>query len=131
MPLTNGSLWDSLKSLGYTADAVPNGSRGPGGTRSRPLRYHSDGLPNAGNGWLRSHSTYPRPPRGDLPSPYIIALTAHAMHGASEKCLAAGMDDYISKPIVLETFAAALARGRVSRKENDSAQPEEERRRDR
>ncbi len=56
-----------------------------------------------------------------LPRIPIVAMTANAMQGDRERCIAAGMDDYVSKPINTERLANALQRW--ARQRPDSLPP--------
>jgi GAF domain-containing protein/CheY-like chemotaxis protein len=101
-----------LESLGYRADVASNGWEAVEAVERLPYDLvlmdvqmpEMDGLEAT-----RQIRARPTPPeRGDRPI-RIVAMTANAMQGDREACLAAGMDDYLAKPIRPEELAAALA----------------------
>jgi PAS domain S-box-containing protein len=104
-----------LRNLGFRADVVANGLEVLEAVRRQPYDIilmdvqmpEMDGLEAA----RRLVQTRPDPRN----RPWIIALTANAMQGDREACLAAGMDDYISKPIKSPELLAALERARTRR----------------
>ncbi|WP_299490884.1 DAHL domain-containing protein [Acaryochloris sp. IP29b_bin.137] len=104
-----------LKQMGYEADIANNGVEVLEALHRQPYEVvlmdlqmpEMDGLTAARNiqaAW---------PPESQ---PHIIALTANAMQGDREKCLEAGMHDYVSKPIRSEDLKAALDRYQAMRK---------------
>jgi signal transduction histidine kinase/CheY-like chemotaxis protein/HPt (histidine-containing phosphotransfer) domain-containing protein len=63
-------------------------------------------------------------PFARVPAVPILAMTAHALNGARERCLAAGMDDYLNKPIYPEKFYSLLRKWLPAAPEtSEEAQP--------
>jgi len=98
-----------LEALGYAVDAVGDGTEAVNAC----ARQHYDAvlmdyqMPNMDGlkaaAWIREREELAR-------RTPIIALTAGGTEGDRERCLAAGMDDYLSKPVHLEGLREALRR---------------------
>jgi polar amino acid transport system substrate-binding protein len=104
-----------LDGLGYTADTVSNGKEAIAALRghSYDIILMDCQMPEM-DGYEAAQTIrreFERPPR-------IIAMTAHALRGDREKCLDAGMDDYLSKPIIGEELEAALKKWVPTRNTN-------------
>ena len=98
-----------LELMGYRADAAANGREAVQAVQDRnyQLVYMDMQMPEMdGLEATREIRTRLAPER----QPIIIALTANTLAGDRERCLAAGMDDFLSKPVKLEEIQATIVR---------------------
>jgi signal transduction histidine kinase len=107
--LTNQELAvEMLRRLGYAADTVANGAEAVEALLSRPYDAvlmdcrmpEMDGYQATAE--IRRRERGPRTP--------IIAMTGNAMSSDRDRCLRAGMDDYLAKPVLLKDLEATLTR---------------------
>ena len=104
-----------LKKLGLEADFVDNGQQAVEAMARMPYQLVLmdacmpvlDGLEATRR--IRRHPSFRdgSPPAG---RPVIIAMTANALPSDRAECLAAGMDDYIAKPVTLSVLRETLRR---------------------
>ena len=95
--------------MGYRADVAANGIEAIQAVERQPydVILMDVQMPEM-DGLEATRQICARWPRDERP--HIIAMTANAMQGDRELCLAAGMDDYLSKPIRVNELVQALAR---------------------
>jgi CheY-like chemotaxis protein/HPt (histidine-containing phosphotransfer) domain-containing protein len=108
----------TLEKLGLRADLVVNGAEAVEALETIPYNLvlmdvqmpEMDGF----EATRRIRDPHSRVLNHQVP---IIAMTAHALPGDREKCLAAGMDDYIIKPVGLAALGGALEKWLLSNEE--------------
>jgi len=100
-----------LKKLGLAADAVANGREAIQALKDIPydLVLMDVQMPVM-DGLEATRAIRESDSKAINPLIPIIALTAHAMKGDREQCLAAGMNDYLAKPVNPESLSETMAR---------------------
>ncbi len=101
-----------LEKLGYAADAVGNGLQVIDALRRVPydVILMDCQMPEM-DGYEATQKIRQMERAADSPfktSPFIIALTANALDGDRERCLAVGMNDYVTKPVQINQLRSAL-----------------------
>lgn len=110
-PVNRTIFVNMISRLGHTTDVVTDGSKVVPQLQSKVYDVVMmdvqmpvmDGL----EATRQICTTFPPEKR-----PWIVAVTANAMAGDREKCLAVGMNDYVTKPLKLQDINAALDRAR-------------------
>ncbi len=103
-----------LDRLGYSADVAENGQQALEAIEQNQydVTFMDVQMPEM-DGLETTHHILER--RQPKERPYIVAMTANALKGDRESYLAAGMDDYVSKPIRVKALMNALERAAYSR----------------
>ncbi len=98
-----------LAKLGHPAEAAPSGERAmvlfePGKYDAILMDCHMPGM----DGYETTAQIRRRELEAHYPGVHIIALTADVREGVRERCLAAGMNDYLTKPVSLARLQSTL-----------------------
>lgn len=102
-----------LTSLGYLADVAGNGLEVLDALRRQRYDIILMDLQMPEMDGLEATRRIRAENGADGKGPWIIALTANAMMEDRGRCMAAGMDDYLTKPIKKEALASALERANI------------------
>ncbi len=107
-PSNQRVLLEMLRKMGYRADAVADGREVLKALERQPYDLVLMDIKMPEMDGIAAAREVRR--RWQKQGPKIIAITAYAMAGDKEKCLAAGMNGYISKPVQMEELAEVLKR---------------------